>query len=168
MRRVLDRALLALCVFLLVSPAISVFLWMLSLAFKNEVDNLAYPPVFIPSDPTFNNFLTVFRETPFFRYLGNSLIVSGSATLLALAFGVPAGYAVARLKARKLMRTDVARLAEPNDGGGDCCWLATGCLPPKSLRGESLERAQPHPWIYSCSHYRDSLGSGTDASTGGR
>jgi multiple sugar transport system permease protein len=105
MRRVLDRALLALCVFLLVSPAISVFLWMLSLAFKNEVDNLAYPPVFVPSDPTFNNFLTVFRETPFFRYLGNSLIVSGSATLLALAFGVPAGYAVARLKARKLMLT---------------------------------------------------------------
>ena len=50
-KKLADRALLALCVFLLVSPAISVFLWMLSLAFKNEVDNLAYPPVFVPNPP---------------------------------------------------------------------------------------------------------------------
>ena len=32
----------------LVSPALFVFLWMLSLSLKNEVDNMAYPPVFIP------------------------------------------------------------------------------------------------------------------------
>ena len=38
----------ALSVFVLVSPAILVFVWMLSLSFKNEVDNTAWPPVFIP------------------------------------------------------------------------------------------------------------------------
>ena len=48
-RKLIDKALLALCVFLLVSPAIGFFLWMLSLAFKNEVDNLAYSPVLIAS-----------------------------------------------------------------------------------------------------------------------
>ena len=36
--------------FVLVSPAILFFLWMLSLSLKNEIDNTAYPPVFIP-DP---------------------------------------------------------------------------------------------------------------------
>jgi multiple sugar transport system permease protein len=104
-RRLADRALLWLGVLLLVSPAASVFLWMLSLAFKNDVDNLAYPPVFIPNPPTLANFRTVFASGPFFQYLINSLIVSGSATLLALLVGVPAGWGIARLNARKLLMT---------------------------------------------------------------
>jgi len=98
-----DKLLLGLCVFLLVSPAISFFVWMLSLAFKNEVDNLAYPPVFIPSPPTLANFVKVFDSGPFFQYLLNSIMVSGTATVVALLIGVPAGYGVARMKARKLL-----------------------------------------------------------------
>lgn len=101
--RLHDRLLLGLCVFLLVSPAISFFVWMLSLAFKNEVDNLAYPPIFIPSPPTLSNFVKVFDSGPFFQYLLNSIMVSGTATVVALLIGVPAGYGVARLKARKLL-----------------------------------------------------------------
>lgn len=103
MKKTLDKLLLGVCVVLLVSPAISFFLWMLSLAFKNEVDNLAYPPVFIPSPPTFNNFIKVFDSGPFFKYLLNSIVVSGTATCVALAIGVPAGYGIARLKAKKLL-----------------------------------------------------------------
>ncbi|WP_295954550.1 carbohydrate ABC transporter permease [Rhodoferax sp.] len=98
-----DKLLLGVCVFLLVSPAISFFVWMLSLAFKNEVDNLAYPPIFIPSPPTLANFVKVFDSGPFFQYLLNSIMVSGTATVVALLIGVPAGYGVARLKARKLL-----------------------------------------------------------------
>jgi multiple sugar transport system permease protein len=101
--RLRDKLLLAVCVFLLVSPAISFFVWMLSLAFKNEVDNLAYPPVFIPSPPTLVNFVKVFDSGPFFQYLLNSIMVSGTATIVALLIGVPAGYGVARMKARKLL-----------------------------------------------------------------
>jgi multiple sugar transport system permease protein len=105
MNKLFDRIVLAGCVFLLVSPAILFFLWMLSLAFKNDVDNLAYPPVFVPSPPTFANFQKVFDSGPFFRYLWNSIVVSGLATLIALAIGVPAGYGIARMKARKLLMT---------------------------------------------------------------
>ena len=101
--RLRDRLLLGVCVFLLVSPAISFFVWMLSLAFKNEVDNLAYPPIFIPSPPTLANFVKVFDSGPFFQYLLNSIMVSGTATVVALLIGVPAGYGVARMKARKLL-----------------------------------------------------------------
>ena len=36
----------------IVSPAILVFLWMLSLSLKNEIENITYPPVFIPDPPT--------------------------------------------------------------------------------------------------------------------
>lgn len=102
-RRWADRGLLALAALLFVAPAVSVFLWMLSLAFKNEVDNLAYPPVFIPSPPTLANFAAVFRENNFLLYFWNSIVVTGVSTLIALLVGVPAGYAIARLKAKKLL-----------------------------------------------------------------
>jgi multiple sugar transport system permease protein len=89
----------AFAVFVIVSPAVLVFLWMLSLALKNEVENTAYPPVFIPSSITFENFRAVFEQSPFGLYTLNSIIVSGTATLLALLVGVPAGYGIAKARA---------------------------------------------------------------------
>src|SRR5580658_1221927 len=88
-------------VIVLISPAILFFLWMLSLAFKNEADNTAFPPVFIPSPPTFDNFVDVFAKNDFLRYTVNSVIVSFTATGLALLMGVPAGYGIAKAKASK-------------------------------------------------------------------
>jgi multiple sugar transport system permease protein len=75
---------------------------MLSLAFKTEIDNIAFPPVFIPDPPTLDNFASVFENSPFLRYTINSVIVTGSATLLALLVGVPAGYGIAKSRAHKL------------------------------------------------------------------
>jgi multiple sugar transport system permease protein len=95
------KAGLYLSVLVLVSPAILFFLWMLSLAFKNEIDNTAYPPVFIPNPPTFDNFVDVFEKNNFLKYTINSCIVSFSATGLALLLGVPAGYGIAKAKASK-------------------------------------------------------------------
>jgi multiple sugar transport system permease protein len=89
----------AFAVFIVVSPAILVFLWMLSLALKSEVENMAFPPVFIPARPTLDNFINVFTASPFALYTWNSIIVSGTATFLALAVGVPAGYGIAKARA---------------------------------------------------------------------
>jgi multiple sugar transport system permease protein len=86
-------------VFLIVSPAILVFLWMLSLSLKNELDNTSYPPVFWPSEPAWYNYVTIFEQNPFLLYTWNSLIVSGVSTLLALIVGVPAGYGLAKARA---------------------------------------------------------------------
>ena len=101
-RRWLDNAGLAFAVFIVVSPAILVFLWMLSLAFKSELENSAYPPVFIPSRVTLENFTSVLERGRFLQYLWNSVIVSGVSTLAALVVGVPAGYGVARARANGL------------------------------------------------------------------
>lgn len=98
------KRLVALCfAVLLATPAVGFFLWMLSLAFKPEIDNLAWPPVFVPTEPTLANFRAVFDSGPFLGYLANSLIVSGGATALALLVGVPAGYGIARLGAKRLL-----------------------------------------------------------------
>jgi multiple sugar transport system permease protein len=85
----------------LVSPAILVFLWMLSLSLKTEVDNTAFPPVFIPNPPTLENYVAVFEKNNFLLYLWNSILVTGGAVLVGLIVGVPAGYGIARSKAAK-------------------------------------------------------------------
>ena len=102
LRGLLGRVAFFFSVVVIVSPAILVFLWMLSLAFKNEIDNIAYPPIFIPNPPTLANFVSVFANSPFALYTLNSIIVTGSATLLALLVGVPAGYGIAKARAYKL------------------------------------------------------------------
>ena len=86
-------------VFALVSPAILVFLWMISLSLKNELDNTAFPPVFIPSPPTLANYIDVFEKNNFLLYFWNSILVTGGAVLIGLLVGVPAGYGIARSKA---------------------------------------------------------------------
>ena len=102
LRRLVNRAGFAFAVLVIVSPAVMVFLWMLSLSLKNEIDNLAYPPVFIPSPPTLRNFVQVFAENSMGLYFWNSVVVSGLATLVALAVGIPAGFGIARAQAHKL------------------------------------------------------------------
>jgi multiple sugar transport system permease protein len=100
-RRLLRKFGFWISVVVLVSPAIMVFLWMLSLSLKTEIDNSTYPPVFIPSPPTLANYVQVFTENSMGLYFKNSMIVSGMATLLALLVGIPAGYGIARLHAHK-------------------------------------------------------------------
>jgi multiple sugar transport system permease protein len=101
MRRALGRIGLYLSVIFLVSPAILFFFWMFSLSLKTELANTAYPPVFIPNPPSLVNFIKVFAENDFLSYTLNSVIVSFSATGLALLLGVPAGYGIAKTKATK-------------------------------------------------------------------
>ena len=100
-RRWLNEAGVYASVLILISPSILFFLWMLSLSLKNEADNIAYPPVFIPQPPTLANFIDVFEKNDFLSYTINSIIVSFSATGLALLFGVPAGYGIAKTQAVK-------------------------------------------------------------------
>ena len=100
-RNWINQAALYVSVLILISPSILFFLWMLSLSLKTELDNTAYPPVLIPNPPTLDNFIDVFAKNDFLTYTINSVIVSFSATGLALLFGVPAGYGIAKTQATK-------------------------------------------------------------------
>lgn len=102
LRRWLGRIALWLSVGIILAPVLFVFFWMLSLSLKTEIDNIAYPPVFIPNPPTLNNYFQIFRENDYVRFTYNSVIVSGAATLIALLVGVPAAYGIAKGKAQGL------------------------------------------------------------------
>ncbi|TNC12767.1 carbohydrate ABC transporter permease [Methylobacterium terricola] len=100
-RWLLKQAALLLAVLVIVSPVILFFVWMLSLSVKYEIDNAAYPPVLIPERFAWKNYLDVLESNRFSTYFLNSLLVTGTATALALLVGVPAGYGIARMKAAK-------------------------------------------------------------------
>jgi multiple sugar transport system permease protein len=101
-RKVLRRLGFWLALLVLMSPVVFVFLWMLSLSLKPNVENVAYPPIFVPSNPTFDNFRAVFENSPFGLYALNSFIVATASTAISLAVGVAAGYGIAKAKAHGL------------------------------------------------------------------
>jgi multiple sugar transport system permease protein len=100
-KKVLNRAGLWFAILMIVSPAVLFFLWMLSLSLKFEIDNGAYPPILIPEHFAWVNYQAVIESNRFGTYFLNSIIVTGCATLLGLAVGVPAGYGMARMRANK-------------------------------------------------------------------
>jgi len=119
-RQIVGKIGLWFSVFVIVSPAILFFLWMLSLSLKFEIDNAAYPPVFFPEHVAWKNYADVLASNRFLTYFINSLIVTGSATLLALLVGVPAGYGIARIARemgmhRRTVRRYLATPAPPRN-----------------------------------------------------
>ncbi|KMO40469.1 sugar ABC transporter permease [Methylobacterium variabile] len=100
-RWLLKQAALLFAVLVIVSPVILFFVWMLSLSVKYEIDNAAYPPILIPERFAWKNYLDVLESNRFSTYFVNSLLVTGTATALALLVGVPAGYGIARMRAAK-------------------------------------------------------------------
>jgi len=90
------RALVdALVVLALAAYAIP-FFWQLLTSFKPEAELLRVPPL-LPSRLTFSHYQVVFSQSLMPRALGNSLGIATLTTVLSLAAGVPAAYAVARL-----------------------------------------------------------------------
>lgn len=89
--------LLAAIAFAMLFP----LLWLLSTSFKSPQENIfQFPPQLIPSQPTFQNFFTVWQTNPFEQYLFNSTIVAVLTVSLNLLFCSLAAYPLARLDFR--------------------------------------------------------------------
>ena len=73
-------------------------LWMVSVSFMAPGEAAAFPPPLFPRHPTLENYRTLFASYGIGRYIVNSVIVSTLATMLALLFVVPAGFAFAKLR----------------------------------------------------------------------
>lgn len=67
--------------------------WMVISSFKPSAEVVAYPPTFL-FKPTLDNYRQLFETTPFGRYTVNSLVITAGSTLLGIALGVPAAFAV--------------------------------------------------------------------------
>lgn len=74
------------------------FVWMILSAFKTKADVYAYPPRWLPSVWSWDNFEQVFDMIPFLRYYGNSIFTSVVQTLLQILLSITAAYAVTKLR----------------------------------------------------------------------
>jgi multiple sugar transport system permease protein len=95
--RFAHRTLLVVLVVVLV-VSIFPFAYMLLTALRPRAEIFLYPPTWLPQTWAWENFVDVWTAAPLFKYITNSIIVAGGATVLNLALAVPAGYALARLR----------------------------------------------------------------------
>jgi trehalose/maltose transport system permease protein len=99
-KRFVRRVPLYVLVALIFVYALFPFYWVIRSAFTPESDLFRTPVQYIPHHPTLENFREVLSSSDFTRALLNSTIVAGSVTLIALAVGSLAGYALARFRFR--------------------------------------------------------------------
>ena len=91
------QALLLGGILLSVVGSLFPFFWFVVTSIKSQVKVEAIPPTWLP-DWDFGFYQTVFIDHHFLRFIGNSVIVAGSTTVLALILGVPAAYALVRVR----------------------------------------------------------------------
>ncbi len=74
------------------------FVWMISTSLKLPSEVAAIPPVWLPSELNWSNYVTAWQAAPFGRYLLNSVVVVVLCTVGELVTAVLASYAFARLR----------------------------------------------------------------------
>ncbi len=72
--------------------------WMVSVSFMPRGEASHFPPPFLPSTATLDNYRELFATTGVVRNFANSMLVAGAITLLSLLVNTMAGYAFAKLR----------------------------------------------------------------------
>jgi multiple sugar transport system permease protein len=81
-------------------------LWVVLTAFRPNIEVLARPAVWVPQNPTLDNFARLFglssaqQGLPVAQYFINSLVISITSTAVAIVIGMAGGYAFARYRFR--------------------------------------------------------------------
>jgi ABC-type glycerol-3-phosphate transport system permease component len=78
--------------------AIFPFGYVVSTSLKSTMVLFAYPPDWLPNEPTLDNYRNLLDRYPFWRWLLNSFIVAGSITVIKLVTDSMAGYAFAKMR----------------------------------------------------------------------
>mgnify|MGYP000197201175 CR=1 FL=1 len=92
--KILTYALLiALSIFMLLP-----FFWMLSASLKLDKDVFVFPIQWIPSDPQWSNYQTIWTQIPFLTFFYNTTKLTVIITILQLATSSFAAYAFAKLQ----------------------------------------------------------------------
>ncbi|MCR4391776.1 MAG: carbohydrate ABC transporter permease [Candidatus Acetothermia bacterium] len=73
------------------------FLWMVSTSFKDLVEALRIPPVWIPTQWRWENYLEAWNAAPFGRYFFNSFFIAITTTVGEVITTILAAYAFAKM-----------------------------------------------------------------------
>ena len=76
------------------------YVWMLSNSFKTTIETLTDPMHIIPQEFTLDGYIKVLTKSPFFHWLGNSVFITCTNTLVILFTSTLVGYLFARFRFR--------------------------------------------------------------------
>lgn len=76
------------------------YVWMLSNSFKTTMETLTDPMHIIPQQFTLAGYIKVLTQSPFFKWLGNSIFITCTNTLVILFTSTLVGYIFARFQFR--------------------------------------------------------------------
>lgn len=106
-QRRINRILLYILIFIMAVWLLFPFYWAVNSSLKTENQLAMTPATFVPRDPAtgevsinLQNYQRVFSNQAFLRAIVNSTIVAVSVTLLSLAIGAFAGFALGKLRYR--------------------------------------------------------------------
>lgn len=97
-KSILLRVLLYLFVILVVLVTLYPYFVMFTTAAKSRAEIYSPEGTLLPIQWLWQNFKDIWTLAPLSRYFLNSLIVAGGSTLIAIVCGIPAAYALARMK----------------------------------------------------------------------
>ena len=67
-------------------------------ALKNRAEIFSMNGTVLPITSVWTNFIDVWKRAPMANYMLNSLMIAGGSTIIAMLCGIPAAYALARMK----------------------------------------------------------------------
>lgn len=97
-RKYWQTMLLYLFVFVVCIVILYPYFVMFTTTAKDNAEMYSATPTILPQVWQWSNFIEVWKAAPVFKFLMNSVIVAGGATLLAILCGIPAAYALARMR----------------------------------------------------------------------
>jgi len=97
-RKPWQTVLLYLFVFVVCIVILYPYIVMFSTAAKTDAEMYSANPTIFPIEWQWSNFIDAWKAAPVFKYFLNSIIVAGGATLVAILCGIPAAYAMARMR----------------------------------------------------------------------
>ncbi|MGM9618859.1 MAG: carbohydrate ABC transporter permease [Oscillospiraceae bacterium] len=97
-KRAVSRALLYLVVIDICLLILYPYFVMFCTALKSRAEIFAVNGTIFPIEPLWSNFVEIWSLAPIAQYMLNSLLVAGGSTIIAILCGIPAAYALSRMK----------------------------------------------------------------------
>ena len=94
LRRIVLYFVVALICIVILYP----YFVMFGTALKSRAEIFAINGTVLPQEANWQNFVDIWSKAPMAKYMLNSVIIAGGSTLIAMLCGIPAAYALARMK----------------------------------------------------------------------
>lgn len=97
-KKLISRIFLYLVVFIICVIILYPYFAMFCTALKNRSEIFSAEGTVFPIHALWSNFGDIWKKAPMAKYMMNSILIAGGSTVIALLCGIPAAYALSRMK----------------------------------------------------------------------